>query len=75
MMLTRKNQIRIIKHAGSNDSRPVGRDKRPTSVRSHTETKRDAITVLTEWIGELRRKKAEEAARGFKSLFGKAAES
>ena len=72
-MLTKKNHIRIIKHQESDDPRGVGRDKRPTGVRNHPEkTKRDAITVLTEWIGELRRKKAEEAARGFKSLFGNA---
>ena len=71
-MLTGK-QIKIIKHAERNDSRAVGVDKRPTSVRNHREeTKRDAIAVVTGWISELRRKKAEESAHGFQGLFGKA---
>ena len=72
-MLTKKNQIRIIKQAEREDSRAAGSDERPIGRRNRREKpKRDAITVLTEWIGELRRKKAEEAARGFKSLVGKA---
>ena len=71
-MLTKKNQIRIIKHAQRSDSQAVDPDKRPTSLRNHRgKTKRDAVTVVTDWIRDLRRKKAEEATHGFQSLFGK----
>ena len=69
-MLTKKKQIRIIKHAEREDSRAAGLDERPPGNRRE-KPKRDAITVITEWIGELRRKKAEEGTRGFQSLFGK----
>jgi hypothetical protein len=71
-VLMKKNQIRIIKHAGRNDSRVVGVDKKPARVRNRREeTKRDAISVVTEWISELRRKKARDVTLGFQSLFGK----
>jgi hypothetical protein len=72
LMLTKKTQIRIIKHAEREDSRAAGWKKRPLGGRNRREKPtRDAITVITEWIGELRRKKAEEGTRGFQSLFGK----
>ncbi len=68
-MLNEK-QIKIIKQAERNNP-PA--DKRSTRVHSHLEeTKRDAVTIVTGWIKELRRKKDEEAAHGFESLFGKA---
>ena len=71
-MLTNKKQIRIIKHAEREDSRAAGLNERPIAARNRREKpKRDAITVITEWIGELRRKKAEEGTSGFQSLFGK----
>ena len=69
-MLTGK-QIRIIKHAERNGSRAVGVDKGPKSVRNHLEEKRDAVTIVAGWISELRRKKSQEAAHGFGSLFVK----
>lgn len=37
------------------------------------ESGRDAVTVVTGWIRELRRKKVAEATRGFESLFSKRA--
>lgn len=67
-------RIKIIKHAERRDSQLVGSDNRTTGVRSDGEkTKRDAISVVTEWVSELRRKKSEEATNGFASLFGDAA--
>jgi hypothetical protein len=71
-MLTKK-QIKIIKHVNRNDSQAVGLDKKPASVRDHLEeTKRDGVTIVTGWVRELRRKKAQESAHGFQSLFSKA---
>jgi hypothetical protein len=71
-MLTEK-QIKVIKRAERNDSLTVGLDKRRISVRNHLEkTKRDAVTIVRGWVGELRRKKALEGAHGFQSPFGKA---
>ena len=69
-----EKKIKIIKHAERNDLQAaVGLDKRPTSTRNHPEdTNRDAVTIVTEWVRELRRKKALEAAHGFQSVFGKA---
>ena len=71
MLMRTEKQIKIIKHAERNDSQAVGLDKRRTSDRKHPEeTKRDAVTIVTEWVSELRRKKAREAMQGFQSLFG-----
>lgn len=71
-MLTEK-RIKIIKNAERSDSQAAGSDKRRTSVRNHLEeTKRDAVTIVTGWVSELRRKKVQEAARGFQRLFGEA---
>ena len=66
-----EKKIKIIKHAERNESEAVGLDQRPTSARNHPEdTKRDAVTIVTEWVRELRRKKAQEAVQGLQSLFG-----
>jgi hypothetical protein len=68
-----KKQIKIIKHPKGSDSEEVGSDKRQTTVHNQLEEKkRDAVTIVTEWVSELRKKKAQEAAHGFQSLFGKA---
>ena len=65
-------QVKVIKRTERDDAQAVGLDKRRTSVRNHLdETKRDAVTIVIGWVGELRRKKAQEAAHGFQSLFGK----
>jgi len=68
-----EKQIKIIKHAKGSASQEVGSDKRVANVHNQPdETRRDAVTIVTEWVSELRRKKAREAAHGFQSLFGKA---
>jgi hypothetical protein len=66
-------QIKIIKHGERSDSPAIGPDSRPTNVRRDREkAKRDAVSVVTEWVSELRRKKSEEATTGFDRLFGNA---
>jgi hypothetical protein len=67
-------RIKIIKHAERGDSEAVGSDNRTARVRRDlAKPKRDAVSVVTEWVSELRRKKSEEATNGFASLFGNAA--
>lgn len=67
-------QVKIIKHAERSDSQAVGSDNGPTTVRPDREkTKRDAVSVVTEWVSELSRRKSKEATNGFDSLFGNAA--
>ena len=67
-------QIKIIKHAERRDSQVADSDNGPTSVRRDREKrKRDAVSVVTEWVSELRRRKSEEATNGFDSLFRNAA--
>jgi len=65
-------RIKIIKHAERDDSQGVGSDK-TIGVRDREKPKRDAVSVVTEWVNELRLKKSEEATNGFDSLFGSAA--
>jgi hypothetical protein len=73
-MMPSGKRIKIIKQAERGDSQAVGLNNRATRVRGdHEETKRDAVSVVTEWVRELRRKKSEEATNGFASLFGNAA--
>ena len=63
-------RIKIIKHAERGDSQEVGSDE-TIGVRRYLEKpKRDAVSVVTEWVNELRLKKSEEATNGFDSLFG-----
>ena len=67
-------RIKIIKHAERRDSQALGSGNRTTGVRRDREKKkRDVVSVVTEWVSELRRKKSEEATNGFASLFGDAA--
>jgi hypothetical protein len=67
-------RIKIIKQAERSDSQAVGSDNKTTSVwRDPEKTKRDAVSVVKDWVSELRRKKSEEATNGFASLFGNAA--
>ena len=70
MLMPTEKRIKIIKHARRNDAQEVGIDKGQSSVYNQLEEpKRDALTIVTEWVSELRRKKAREAAHGFQSLF------
>ena len=66
-------RVKIIKHAERSDSQAVCSDNEATSIRTDRETKRDVVSVVTEWVSELRRRKSEEANNGFDSLFRKAA--
>ncbi len=66
-------RIKIIKHAERDDSQGVGSDKTIGVRRDREMPKRDAVSVVTEWVNELRLKKSEEATNGFDSLFGSAA--
>jgi hypothetical protein len=66
-------RIKIIKHAERTDSPAVGSENTTSVRRDHEKTKRDAVSIVTEWVSELRRKKSEEATNGFTSLFGNAA--
>ena len=63
-------RIKIIKHTERSDSQGVGSDKTIGVRRDREMPKRDAVSVVTEWVSELRRKKSEEATNGFDSLFG-----
>jgi hypothetical protein len=73
VLIVTEKQIKIIKHAERNASQAVDLDERQTNVRNHLEeTKRDAVTIVTGWVSELRRRKAQEAAHGFQGLFGQA---
>jgi hypothetical protein len=66
-------RIKIIKQAERSDSQGVGSDNKTTSVRrDHEKTKRGAVSVVKEWVSDLRRKKSEEATNGFDSLFDNA---
>jgi hypothetical protein len=72
-MMPTKKRIKIIKHTQRDDRHAVRLDKRRTSVGNHLdEANRDAVSIVTGWVSELRRKNAQEAAHGFHSLFGKA---
>jgi hypothetical protein len=72
-MVTRK-QIKIIKRAERHTSQAALADKsRAIARNSGVMARRDAVTVVTEWVRELRRKKVAEATRGFESLFHEAA--
>jgi len=58
-------RIKLIKDAARSDSEGAGSDNGPTSVRRDREkTKRDAVSVVTEWVSELRRKKSERQPTG-----------
>lgn len=72
--MLKEKRIKVIKHAERDDSQAVGSDNRRTSFRGdHEKTTRDAVSVVTEWVSELRRKRSEEATNGFASIFGNAA--
>src|SRR5688572_14321503 len=69
LMLSGK-KLKLIKRTERADSQVVGLYKNPTSVPDDREkTKQDAVTIVLKWVNELRRKKAQEAAQGFQSLF------
>jgi hypothetical protein len=59
-------QIKIIKREQRRNLQQVGSSQRNGSE----EPKRDVVAVVTEWVRELRRKKAEESTHGFERLPG-----
>jgi hypothetical protein len=65
-------RIKIIKQEERSDSRAVGADNTTSVRRDRAKSKRDAVSIVTEWVSELRRKKSEEATNAFTSLFGNA---
>lgn len=68
-------RIKIIKRAERRAAQEAAlAEKRSTAARHSGDTsKRDAVTVVTEWISELRQKKVAETAQGFGGLFRKVA--
>ena len=71
-MLTGR-KIKIIKREERSNSPEVGSSEKPGRVRNRLEErKRDAVAIVTDWVSELHRKKAEEATYGFERLFGNA---
>ena len=72
-MVTGK-QIKIVKRAERHDPQAVRAEKgRASAHDSGGMAQRDAVTVGTGWVRALRQKRVAEAARGFESLFDKAA--
>jgi hypothetical protein len=72
--MLKEKQIKVIKQAERKHSQEVGLEKIGTSDQKDLEElKRDAVTIVKEWVNELRRKKAQEATHGFQDLFSKAA--
>jgi hypothetical protein len=67
-MVTRK-QIKIVKRAERAEQDQPGATANKPAGAAH----RDGVTVIAEWVRELREKKPENAARGLKSLFPNAA--
>ena len=69
-------QIKVIKRAGQRKSRPHNIEETQSAAdvrRSAAEAERTAVTIVTHWVDELRRKKGEEAKHARWSLFHKAA--
>ena len=72
-MITGK-QIKIIKRAARHGPLDDLAEKgKATTQDSGGRAQRDAFMVVTGWVRELRQKRGEEAALGFKRLFGNAA--
>ncbi|HEY0545471.1 MAG TPA: hypothetical protein VGC91_08860 [Pyrinomonadaceae bacterium] len=72
-MATEK-RIKVIKRTERQDTQAALTEKGRERVQnSNDETKREAVTVVTGWVRELRRKKVAEATHGFESLFHEAA--
>ena len=74
-MLTAK-RVKVIKRAGRREA-PTARTEKGSAVsgKSVADARRGTVTVVEGWVRYLRRRKVEEAARGFESLFGGAAQA
>ncbi|MBV9957046.1 MAG: hypothetical protein JO360_01440 [Acidobacteria bacterium] len=69
MIDRRRVGIKIIKRAAARDTGAALAENRQAVVKPQ----RDAVAVVTSWVRELRRKKAEETTGSFERLFGRAA--
>ena len=68
-------EIKVIKRAERRQAQATLSQKGAALAGDKGESGRDAITVVTGWVRELRQKKVAEATRGFESLFHTAAAS
>ena len=65
-----ETRIRIVKRSERHERQAAPSENSSAHIRNSTVgTKRAAVTVVTGWVQELRRKKVAEAERGFESLF------
>jgi hypothetical protein len=71
--MAQRKKVKIIKRAERDDLRGSLSEKQKAIEVSDQTAKREAVTVVTEWVREMRRKKIEQATRGFEGLFGRAA--
>jgi hypothetical protein len=69
-------RVKVIKRAGRREA-PAARTEKGSAVAgvSGAGARRETVTVVEGWVRDLRRKKVEEEARGFESLFGGAAQA
>ena len=67
-------RVKVVKRAGRPEA-PAARTGEGSAVagNSGARARRETVTVVEGWVRDLRRRKVEEAARGFESLFGGAA--
>jgi len=67
-------RVKVIKRAARREAPAAGTEKGGARAgNSGAGARRETVTVVAGWVRDLRRKKVEEAARGFESLFGEAA--
>jgi hypothetical protein len=70
MVMATDKRIKIIKRSERHERQATPSEKeKARTLNSAARGNRDAVTVVTEWVSELRRKKVAEAGRGFESLF------
>jgi hypothetical protein len=73
-MMKQEKQIKSIKRLAAQGTRAVPSEKQKAIVGdSGRAINRELATVVTGWVGEMRRKKTEEASRELGRLFGRAA--
>jgi hypothetical protein len=76
MVMATENRIKIVKRLERHERQTSPAQKSSAHIRNSADAaKRDAVTIVTGWVRELRGKKVAEAARGFESLFSQSAAS
>lgn len=74
MSMATDKRIKIIKRSERREFQAAPAEKgRARTPNAAAGANREAVTVVTGWVSELRRKKVAEAGRGFKSLFRQSA--